>query len=130
VERGIDRLIDGYAEGLIDKSEFEPRIRRLKQRAAALATQAQELVDAQALRRELAMIVGRLEEFAGRVEQGLDGADPATRREIIRAVVRRIEVDAGQVRVVFRVGPSPFVLRPGRGDLQHCPRRRDPAAME
>jgi site-specific DNA recombinase len=30
LRRGIARLIDSYAEGLIDKAEFEPRITRLR----------------------------------------------------------------------------------------------------
>lgn len=35
LRRGIARLIDSYAEGLIEKSEFEPRITRMKERVAA-----------------------------------------------------------------------------------------------
>jgi site-specific DNA recombinase len=36
-------LIDGYTEGYIDKGEFEPRIRRLKERLAAMEDQAEQL---------------------------------------------------------------------------------------
>ncbi len=32
LRQGISRLIDGYSEGYIDKGEFEPRIRRFKER--------------------------------------------------------------------------------------------------
>src|SRR5262249_51386339 len=42
VRQGIGRLIDGYADGLIDKPEFEPRVSRLKERVAALERQLQE----------------------------------------------------------------------------------------
>jgi hypothetical protein len=35
MRRGIGRLIDSYAEGLIGKAEFEPRIAALKQRLSA-----------------------------------------------------------------------------------------------
>jgi site-specific DNA recombinase len=116
VRRATNRLIDSYAEGLIEKSEFEPRIKRLKQRATELEKQTQELTDEQALRSELHLIIGQLENFAKRVEQGMDAADLLTRREIIRALVRRIEVDSGQVSVVFKVSRNPFVLRPDRGN--------------
>lgn len=34
--RGIGRLIDSYAEGVIDKAEFEPRLAGLKQRLSKL----------------------------------------------------------------------------------------------
>src|SRR4051794_41914328 len=33
---GIGRLIDSYAEGLIDKAEFEPRLSELRRRVAKL----------------------------------------------------------------------------------------------
>src|SRR5258708_458836 len=35
LRRGIERLIDSYAEGVIEKSEFTPRIAGLKQRLSA-----------------------------------------------------------------------------------------------
>jgi len=129
VRRASARLIDSYADGLIDKGEFEPRIQRLKHRATELEQQTRALTDEQALRGELRLIIGQLEEFAQRVEHGLDTADPLTRREIIRAVVRRIEVDEEQINVVFKVSRSPFMLRPDRGGLQYCPRHRNPAAV-
>jgi site-specific DNA recombinase len=47
------RLIDGYAEGLIEKGEFEPRIKRMKQRATILEDQLQQLADEAVQQREL-----------------------------------------------------------------------------
>ena len=46
LRQGLARLIDSYAEGLIEKAEFEPRITRLRQRIAALEEQAQQLAQA------------------------------------------------------------------------------------
>jgi site-specific DNA recombinase len=123
VSRSIARLIDSYAEGLIEKSEFEPRVQQFKQRATALAQQVEAWAEEQALRSELQQMIGHLEEFAQQVKDGLETAEGLTRRDIIRAVVRRIEVEAGQVKIVFKVSSSPFVLRPKQGVLQHCPRR-------
>lgn len=123
VNRSMMRLLDSYAEGLIEKSEFAPRIQQLKQRAATLAQQVHSLAEEQASETERQLILGRLEEFARQVEQGLETADPFQQREIIRALVRRIEVEAGQVKIVFKISSSPFVLRPKQGVLQHCPGR-------
>jgi hypothetical protein len=61
------------------------------------------------------------------VQQGLETADWLTRREIIRTLVGRVEIDHTQVKVVFRVPPVPFVVSPDsldRGVLQLCRRRR------
>src|SRR6266478_4794016 len=54
------------------------------------------------------------------VKGGLDQADWMTKRDIIRALVKRVEVEKGQVNVVFRVDSLPFESRPERGGLQHC----------
>ncbi len=122
LRQGLARLIDSYAEGLIEKAEFEPRILRLRQRIADLEEQVHHLAQAAALQHELLLIIGRLDTFAGQVRDGLAGADWLKRREIIRALVKRVEVGEEEVNVVFRVGPDPFVESPDRGILQHCRR--------
>ncbi len=128
LRQGLARLIDSYAEGLIEKAEFEPRILRLRQRIADLEEQVHHLAQAAALQHELLLIIGRLDTFAGQVRDGLAGADWLKRREIIRALVKRVEVGEEEVNVVFRVGPDPFVESPDRGILQHC-RRREHATL-
>jgi site-specific DNA recombinase len=122
LRQGLARLIDGYAEGFVEKDEFEPRVARLRQRLAALDEQARQLADAAASQRELRLMIGRLEDFAARVSTGLEAADWSTRREIIRTLVSRVEIDHTQVNVVFRVPPNPFVSSPSHDVLQHCGR--------
>lgn len=127
LRQGVVRLIDSYAEGLIEKSEFEPRIRRLRERVSKLEGQARELADEAGLQTELELIIGRLEEFTSKVKGGLDEADWTGRRDIIRALVKRVEVEKGQVNIVFRVEQRPFESRPEKGVLQHCRRGKRPA---
>jgi site-specific DNA recombinase len=118
-------LIDSYAEGLIEKTEFEPRLTRLRARIGQLEVDAQRLQEEAEVEREARLLVGRLEQFAAQVRTGLHDADWQTRRELIRTLVKRVEIDEQQVRVVFRltpVGPpSPFDGAPD--DLQHCGER-------
>ena len=120
--QGTSRIIDSYTEGLIDKHEFEPRITRLKARIEKLEEQAKELSDQAKLQSELHLIIGRLEDFTMKVKNGLDQADWNSKRDIIRALVKRVEVEKGQVNVVFRVDQLPFEQSPARGSLQHCRR--------
>jgi len=128
IQTGIARMIDSYAEGLIEKSEFEPRIKRAKERIARLEKQLEEVRDESSLNSQLQLIIGRVEDFAKRVEEGLAHTDWRTRRELIRALVKRVDVADEQVTVVLRVGPSPFVPGPGsRGLCQHRWRRDDSA---
>ena len=127
VKRGIARLIDAYGEGLLEKSEFEPRIRAAKERLGRLQAEAQAKSEAESQEQELRLVIGQLQEFAERVKSGLQEADWSTRREIVRALVKRIEVDKEEVRIVYRVTPLPFAESPEGGSLQDCGRRDDPA---
>jgi site-specific DNA recombinase len=116
LRQGLARLIDSYAEGLIEKTEFEPRLHRQRERIDQLEEQARQLGDLAAVQAELRLVVGRLEEFASQVSGGLEGADWETRRGLIRTLVRRVEVDHENVEVVFRVNAPPFERRPGGGE--------------
>ena len=111
LRHGLARLIDSYAEGFLDKHEFESRIVRQRQRLATLDEQVRQLADAASLQRELRLLIGRLEDFAAQVEDGLEAADWLTRREIIRTLVSRVEIDHTQVNVVYHTAPSSTALR-------------------
>ncbi len=124
LRQGVARLIDSYAEGLIDKDEFEPRVTRMRERLKQIEEQALQIKDDASLERELTLILGRLDEFASRVKQGLEQADWSTRRDIIRALVKRVEIDQERVRVIFRVNPPPVASQlpseKNAQSLQHC----------
>jgi site-specific DNA recombinase len=76
---------------------------------------------------ELRLALTHLQEFAAQVEKGLDRADWSTRRQVIRALVKRVEIAAKEIRIVYRIAPVPFVERPlDGGVLEHCPRRSPP----
>jgi site-specific DNA recombinase len=120
----IGRLIDGYAEGLIERAEFEPRIAELRRRAANLETEASALQVAEEQTRALQLVIGRLSLFAEMVRDRLEAADWPTQRDIICTLVKRIEVVDDVVRVVFRVDPGPPGPAGPRRVLPHCPTRR------
>ena len=119
--QGRSRLIDIYAEGLIDKKDFEPQIMRIKERIAKLEAEADQVASEETLQNELRLIVGRLEDFGEKIKGRLVEADWLTKRDVTRTLVKRVEVSRSQVEVVFRVQP-PFDQRPDRGVLQDCRR--------
>jgi site-specific DNA recombinase len=118
--QGVARLIDSYAESLIDKSEFEPRMTRLRQRLARLEEQRQALAEEAALHGELQLIIGRLEDCAAKLHDGLETADWASQRDLIRALVKRVEVAPNEVNIVFRIDPYPSDNDPEKKSLQLC----------
>lgn len=126
LERGIGRLIDSYAEGVIEPDEFQPRITGLKARRARLEEQRRAAVKEAEAERELTLMIGRLEEFAARVRDGLDDLDWAGKQALIRTVVRRVEIDRNHVEIVFRVPPpAPETSKPleppsDKGTWHHC----------
>jgi site-specific DNA recombinase len=120
VRQGLARLIDSYAEGLLEKHEFEPRITRLRQRLTQLEEQRQQLIDVTALQTEIRLIVGRLEDFAAKIDAGLEDSDWLSKREMIRALVKRVEVTPDRVNVVFRVDSYPEESNLEKKSLQLC----------
>jgi site-specific DNA recombinase len=123
-------LIDSYAEGLIDKQEFQPRIERSKDRLRKLEQTLQALADQETRQRELRLVITRLEEFAKRVTASLEQADWTGQRELIRTLVKRVEIGPEAVKIVFRVEPDTPSL-PGThlesDSLPDCRRRDYPA---
>src|SRR5215208_7192830 len=77
--------------------------------------QAAILRDEAAQRAALSLIVGRLHDFARQVRDRIAAVDWSLQRDLIRLLVRRIEIDHGDINVVFRVAPS---FDPGYGGSQ------------
>ena len=120
VRRGLARLLDAYEDGLIEKSEFEPRMRRMRERLQRLEKETEEAALRKSREADMRRVIEHLEEFAKRVHQGLEQADWALRRELIRSLVKRVEVGNQEVRVVYRVSPCPFDQGPKGGISQDC----------
>jgi site-specific DNA recombinase len=126
IKKMISRMIDAYGDGLLDKSEFEPRIPAARERLAKLEAEHRQRIGEAAQEADLRLVIGQLEEFARRVSRGLQEPDWDARREVVRALVRRVEIDEKEIRVVYRVSPSPFEGSPRQGRSQHCWGRDDP----
>jgi site-specific DNA recombinase len=123
LQNALNRLIDGYANGLLEKEEFEPRMRRTREQLARLQEEAQIQTDREAAQRELKLLVSRLQDFADHVKAGLQELGWEQRREVIRTLVKRIEVDEQSIRIVYRVSLPPFAKAPKGGLAQDCSNR-------
>ena len=119
-KRGISRLIDAYQDGLIDRVEFEPRLRRAQDHLQSLNDQIAALTAEQNCLQDLQLVVSQVETFAKMVQDSLEQVDWSTKRQVIRTLVRRIEIAEETVKLVYRIDNVPFVQAPERGVLQHC----------
>ena len=120
VKKMISRLFDACGDGLVEKSEFEPRISVARERLAKLEGEYRQRIGEAAQESELRLLIGQLEEFARRVSDELKEPDWDTRREVIRALVKKVEIDEQEIRIVYRVSPSPFDGGPQQDRSQHC----------
>ena len=124
VQRAIVRLIDIYEEGLLTKEEFEPRIRASKSRLSKLQDEEAALSAEQSEQAQLHVVINHLEAFQKQLAGGLDDLDWHGRREVIRLLVKRVEIDRDDVRVIYKVSPPPFDSSPTNGaGMQDCCRR-------
>jgi site-specific DNA recombinase len=126
IQQGITRLIDSYAEGFVQKVEFEPRITHLRQRLLELEQQELKIQDQANLQAELQVAISRLEEFGEKVKTNLAEADWHMRRELIRMLVKRVEIGNEEIKVVFRIPLDQGASEPEGNSLQHCWQRHDP----
>jgi site-specific DNA recombinase len=116
----IDRLIDAYASGVIEQSEFESRIGAFRSQhdreAAALASLRGEQADAS----DFANAASAFSLLASQVEHNLETASFELKREILTLLVKRIELCHDEIRIVYKIPTNPFVPSPGnRGFFQH-----------
>lgn len=124
----LARLIDAYEQGLIDREEFEPRVRRAKEQLARDEEALRVLRRQTSQAAELRVALEGVQTFARELGTRLDEADGSLRRSLLKLLVKQIEVDAEAIRITYRVHQAPFVHIPAqptteRGKLQHCLKR-------
>src|SRR5258706_10505453 len=68
---------------------------------------------------EMRLLMGQIEEFAAHVREGLTEANWQLRRDIIRALVKRVEVTDAHITIVFRVGTHAHGPAPPNPSWQH-----------
>lgn len=102
-QRSVNRLIDAYADGVLTRDEFDPRIKRARKRLADVELQ---LADLQTETREQASLreaLACLDDFSKTVSTNLEDADWITKREILRTLIARVVIEPTQIRVVYRI---------------------------
>lgn len=100
----IARLIDSYADGLIERREFEPRVKKMKAKLSQVEAQMAKASEFAESDRQLRLLIVQLEDFSSRIVSNLQNLDWDTKRNVIRAIVKSIDVNRDSVNVTFRIG--------------------------
>ena len=103
LRRGMERLIDSFAEGVIDRDQFTIRMDRTKARISEIETKLSAQAADQDQRVHVRSLRTRLATLSSHLQSHLNEPDWTTKREIIRALVQRIEIGTTSVAVVLRL---------------------------
>ncbi|MGK3960066.1 recombinase family protein [Sorangium sp. So ce118] len=155
-ERALKRLLDAYEAGALELEELTARSERIKARLQRARQDLKEAEERLAETETLQAVAGRLQDFAERVKHGLDRLDWQERRQLVRTLVARVEIDEAGATIVYRLPstsgspapgeepsgssggmpstPTSFPLRKGRGvaapGATAARRCRSPQAVE
>jgi site-specific DNA recombinase len=105
-ERALQRLVDAYEAGALDLADLTTRSDRVRARIAQAHDELATLEKVLAERRELQLVIARVEDFAQRVRKGLEALSWEERRTIVRTLIARIEIADDDVTIVYRVPTS------------------------
>ena len=101
------------------KSEFQTRVGPLRQQhdreTFALANFSED-------DRPTAEAIESLESITEKVGARLQDADFELKRTLLQLLIKRIEIDTSEIRIIYKVPLRPFRQSPAsvRGELHHC----------
>jgi site-specific DNA recombinase len=105
-ERSLKRLVDAYEAGAIDLADLRTRSDALR---ARIERARRDVADADRKIRDtiqLRAVATHLEDFATRVQCKLDTLPWTQQRQIIRALVAKVEIDETGATIVYRLPPT------------------------
>jgi site-specific DNA recombinase len=121
LKRRIARLTEMYEEGFLERETFHGRMASARARLEAMEAEARVAAEQEASESKLRLVIGQLQTFSEQLRSGLEDSTWEARQEIVRALVKRIEMEEGNVRIVYKVAPVPFDGAPPVGGvLRNC----------
>jgi site-specific DNA recombinase len=128
IQSRIDRLIDAFEEGVLERTEFLNRTTLLRSTKDRLESEQRQLQQLQHISQNYEAVESTLANLLEQVKTGLEMATWELKRTLIKLLVKQIEVHEDEIRIVFKVPPTPFFLPPdNRGVLRQCTPRLIPA---
>ena len=121
IRNRLDRLIDAYESGLIEKSELESRIGPLREEydresAASLSLRGR-LNDTD----DVAAAEHVLKQLSDQVGESLATASEGLKRDVLKLLVRRIEIHKNEIRLVYKVPQNAHAaISASLNFLPHC----------
>jgi site-specific DNA recombinase len=106
VQKGVDRLVDAYQEGLLSLEQLRRRMPELKKRETALRAEFQTL-EASVVDRERSLrLVGNLEEFLSRLNRSAQTLHVKERQRVLRLVIKEILIGPDTLTIKHSIPAS------------------------
>ena len=128
-EQAVSRLIDAYADSVLSKAEFEPRLAKARERVERLRQELGQLAERDTEQEQLRQALACLDEFSAHMGAGIEQADWTTRREILRTLVERVRIESDQVRIVYRISFPLFARNASKERILHFCWRSDHSSL-
>ena len=114
-QRSVNRLIDAFSDGVLDRSEFDPRLSRARDRVTHLKQQLDSLETESREQATLRDALACLDDFTKSIGANLEKADWTMRREILRTLIDRVVIEEEQIRIVYRINFPLFAKKASNG---------------
>jgi len=99
VQKGIEKLLDAYQEGLLQLEELRKRVPELRKKEEALKSELHSLEAAAADQRAFLRLADNIEDFLGCLRKTANTLSVTERQKILRLVVREILVDRKTIKI-------------------------------
>ena len=128
----VVRLIDAYSDGVLDRGEFDPRLKRARDRVESLKRQLESFETESREQATLRDALACLDDFTASIGNNLEQADWTTKREILRTLIDRVVIEEEQIRIVYRINFPLFAKKASKNGsekvLHFCWRSDQPIA--
>jgi site-specific DNA recombinase len=108
LEQQLERLTEAYLAAVVPLAEYRRRRGELEQRRQALEEQYRQLEVQVDRRNELAGLAQSMEDFCGRVRQGLAQATFEQKRQLVELLIDRVIVSDGEVEIRYVMPTTPI----------------------
>lgn len=118
-------MIDAYTEGVIEKIEFEPRVKNYKKKLFNVQEQLSQIEYNQTQFNEIQILIEKFETFSSNIKQKLETADWQIKRDIFETLIKKVEIGSEDIKIIFRISPYPLEHNSG-SLLEDCTKGRNP----
>jgi site-specific DNA recombinase len=130
IQKGMDRLLDAYQEGLLPLLELRRRIPELRKRETALQAELQSLQASAAEHGRYLQLAESMEGFLGRMRRSAESLDVIDRQKILRLVVKEILVGPDTLTIKHSIPVTGSSSPSDISSYPLCTRREESAAVE